>query len=44
VGRKVRSVKPDGETINVRDLKPGIYYFEITLKDGNLSYEKLIKE
>ncbi|CEJ70708.1 T9SS type A sorting domain-containing protein [Chryseobacterium oranimense] len=43
-GRKIKSVKPDGETINVRDLKPGIYYFEITLKDGNLSYEKLIKE
>lgn len=43
-GRKVRSVKPEGETISVRDLKSGIYYFEITLKDGNLSYEKLIKE
>ncbi|MDQ0067905.1 T9SS type A sorting domain-containing protein [Chryseobacterium lathyri] len=43
-GRKVRSVKPDGESIDVRDLKPGIYYLEITLKDGNLSYEKLIKE
>ncbi|MFN1216841.1 T9SS type A sorting domain-containing protein [Chryseobacterium kwangjuense] len=43
-GRKVRSVKPDGETINVRDLKPGTYYFEITLKDGSLSFEKLIKE
>lgn len=43
-GRKVKSVKPDGENINVRDLKPGIYYFEITLKDGSLSFEKLIKE
>lgn len=43
-GRKVRSVVPDGETISVRDLKSGIYYFEITLKDGSLSYEKLIKE
>ncbi|MGG5210826.1 T9SS type A sorting domain-containing protein [Chryseobacterium sp. MIQD13] len=43
-GRKVRSVKPDGENINVRDLKSGTYYFEITLKDGSLSYEKLIKE
>lgn len=43
-GRKVRSVKPDGEDIEVRDLKPGIYYLEITLKDGSLSYEKLIKE
>lgn len=43
-GRKVRSVKPEGESINVRDLKSGIYYLEITLKDGNLSYEKLIKE
>lgn len=43
-GRKVRSVKPEGEDIEVRDLKPGIYYLEITLKDGSLSYEKLIKE
>ncbi|PIF47551.1 putative secreted protein (Por secretion system target) [Chryseobacterium sp. 52] len=43
-GRKVKSVKPDGENIDVRDLKPGIYYFEITLKDGSMSYEKLIKE
>ncbi|MCT2562453.1 T9SS type A sorting domain-containing protein [Chryseobacterium herbae] len=43
-GRKVRSVKLDGETVDVRDLKSGIYYFEITLKDGSLSYEKLIKE
>lgn len=43
-GRKVKSVKPDGENINVEDLKPGTYYFEIRLKDGNLSYEKLIKE
>ncbi|BAP33456.1 uncharacterized protein CHSO_4419 [Chryseobacterium sp. StRB126] len=43
-GRKVKSVKPDGENINVEDLKQGTYYFEIKLKDGNLSYEKLIKE
>jgi hypothetical protein len=43
-GRKVKSVKPDGENISVEDLKSGTYYFEIKLKDGNLSYEKLIKE
>lgn len=43
-GRKVKSVKPDGENINVENLKPGTYYFEIKLKDGNISYEKLIKE
>ncbi|KFF22848.1 T9SS type A sorting domain-containing protein [Chryseobacterium sp. JM1] len=43
-GRKIRTVQPDGEKVDVRDLKPGIYYFEITLKDGSLSYEKLIKE
>lgn len=43
-GRKVRSVKVEGENISVRDLKSGIYYFEITLKDGTVSYEKLIKE
>lgn len=43
-GRKVKSVKMDGESISVSDLKSGSYYFEITLKDGTLSYEKLIKE
>lgn len=43
-GRKIRSVKMDGENIPVSDLKSGSYYFEITLKDGTLSYEKLIKE
>lgn len=43
-GRKVRSVKLEGENISVRDLKSGTYYFEITLKDGSTSYEKLIKE
>ncbi|SMO93756.1 Por secretion system C-terminal sorting domain-containing protein [Chryseobacterium rhizoplanae] len=43
-GRKVRSVKLEGENISVRDLKSGTYYFEITLKDGTTSYEKLIKE
>ncbi|MBB4807517.1 hypothetical protein HNP38_002823 [Chryseobacterium defluvii] len=43
-GRKVRSVKLDGGNISVADLRSGSYYFEITLKDGSLSYEKLIKE
>lgn len=43
-GRKVKSVKIDGENISVADLKSGSYYFEITLKDGTLSFEKLIKE
>lgn len=43
-GRKVKSVKPDAETINVEDLKSGNYYLEIKLNDGTLSYEKLIKE
>jgi len=43
-GRKVRSVKLEGENISVRDLKSGTYYFEITLKDGTTSYEKLVKE
>ncbi|KMQ67070.1 secretion protein [Chryseobacterium sp. FH2] len=43
-GRKIRSVNMDGENINVNDLKSGSYYFEITHKDGTLSYEKLIKE
>ncbi len=43
-GRKVRSAILEGENISVRDLKSGIYYFEVTLKDGSTSYEKLIKE
>lgn len=43
-GRKIKTIKVDGADINVADLKSGNYYFEITLKDGSLSYEKLIKE
>lgn len=43
-GRKVKSVKPDGENISVEDLRSGTYYFEIKLKDGSLFYEKLIKQ
>jgi len=43
-GRKVKSVKADGENINVSDLESGSYYLEIKLKDGTSSYEKLIKE
>ncbi|WP_449399252.1 hypothetical protein [Chryseobacterium wanjuense] len=42
--RKVRSVKMNGNEINVSDLKSGNYYFEITLKDGSTSFEQLIKE
>jgi hypothetical protein len=43
-GRKVKSVKLNGENISISDLKSGSYYFEIMLKDGTLSFEKLIKE
>lgn len=43
-GRKVKTVKMDGENINVSDLKSGNYYLEISLKDGSTSYQKLIKE
>lgn len=43
-GRKVKSIQPDNESISVEDLKNGIYYLEIKLKDGYTSYEKLIKE
>ncbi|PQA92423.1 secretion protein [Chryseobacterium shigense] len=43
-GRKVRSLELNGDAITVSDLKPGSYYLEITLKDGSLTYEKLIKE
>ncbi|MDR6489306.1 hypothetical protein J2799_003845 [Chryseobacterium vietnamense] len=43
-GRKVLSVKPEGESINIENLRSGSYYLEIQLKDGTTSYEKLIKE
>lgn len=43
-GRKVLSVRPDGESISVENLRSGSYYLEIQLKDGTTSYEKLIKE
>lgn len=43
-GRKVKTVKMDGQNINISDLKSGSYYLEIALKDGTSSYEKLIKE
>lgn len=43
-GRKVRSVKLEGENISISDLKSGNYYFEITLKDGSTAYQQLIKE
>lgn len=43
-GRKIKSIKPDKESISVEDLKTGSYYFEIELKDGSILYEKLIKE
>jgi hypothetical protein len=43
-GRKVLSVKPEGESINIENLRSGSYYLEIQLKDGSTSYEKLIKE
>lgn len=43
-GRKVRTVKMDGEQINVSGLKAGNYYLEISLKDGSTAFEQLIKE
>lgn len=43
-GRKVKSVELNKESLNVGNLKSGTYYFEIKLKDGSMSYEKLIKE
>jgi len=43
-GRKVRTANIEGENINISDLKSGIYYFEITMKDGTVTHEKLIKK
>ncbi|MEY8758964.1 T9SS type A sorting domain-containing protein [Chryseobacterium tongliaoense] len=43
-GRKVKSAVIERDQIDISDLRPGNYYVEITLKDGDLLYEKLIKE
>lgn len=43
-GKKVKTIKMEGQAIHVADLKSGSYYLEILLKDGSLTYEKLIKE
>ncbi|AZB18493.1 T9SS C-terminal target domain-containing protein [Chryseobacterium indologenes] len=43
-GRKLKSADLSNAGINVEDFQPGNYYFEIKLKDGSTSYEKLIKE
>ncbi|WP_346983207.1 T9SS type A sorting domain-containing protein [Chryseobacterium sp. POE27] len=43
-GRKIRTVKMEGNEINVSDLKSGNYYLEIALKDGSTAFEQLIKE
>lgn len=43
-GRKIRAVKMMGKEINISYLKPGVYYLEITLKDGSTAFEQLIKE
>ncbi|MBL7879041.1 MAG: T9SS type A sorting domain-containing protein, partial [Chryseobacterium gambrini] len=43
-GRKVKTIKADGKEVNISDLKSGNYYLEITLKDGSISFEQLIKE
>ncbi|CAA7387383.1 T9SS type A sorting domain-containing protein [Chryseobacterium fistulae] len=43
-GRKVKTLKWKEGYIDVSDLKQGNYYLEITLKDGTLTYEKLIKQ
>ncbi len=43
-GRKIKSAVLEGDQIDISDLKSGNYYLEITKKDGNVLYEKLIKE
>ncbi|WP_228374675.1 T9SS type A sorting domain-containing protein [Chryseobacterium sp. FH1] len=42
-GRKIRSIKLDGDRINISGLKNGIYYLEINLSNRTQSVEKLIK-
>jgi len=43
-GRKIKSIIPDKQNINIEDLQSGNYYLEIRLKDGSVSYDKMIKE
>lgn len=43
-GKKVRAVQIDAGNSTISDLTAGVYYFEITLKDGTVSHEKLIKK
>lgn len=42
-GRKVKSDKPEGGSIDISNLENGIYYLEINFKDQTQSVEKLIK-
>ncbi|MGD1319592.1 T9SS type A sorting domain-containing protein [Chryseobacterium sp. 2R14A] len=43
-GRKVRTEQVEGKSLNISDLKTGTYYLEMTLKDGSIVFEKMIKE
>lgn len=42
-GRRVKSVKLVGETINISNLENGVYYLEIKLNDNTQTVEKLMK-
>ncbi len=43
-GRKIKSVKLNGQGVNISTLKNGIYYLEINLKNKKQSVERLVKE
>ncbi len=43
-GRLIRTLKKPSSTINLKDLKSGVYFFTIYQKDGKLQTYKAIKE
>jgi len=43
-GRKIKSVKLDGQSVNISNLNSGVYYLEVIFKNGNQSVERLVKE
>lgn len=43
-GRKVKSVKLDGQSVNISKLNNGIYYLEINFRNKTQSMERLIKK
>lgn len=43
-GKMIKSIQLKSEKVDISELKSGTYYLEIKLKDGNVLYEKVIKQ